>query len=104
MRLKAVSAALTACLVATPGFSQAPVRTTGARRPTNGPGCVMRSAGVRGMREDCLPHTPSAGRDMGYQIDINPLPLPAGMGYASHVSSVAINSRRHIFVFHRPTA
>jgi len=101
---RSAAIAISVWLVGMPGLFQAQTRAPGIRPPTNGAGCVMRSAGVRGQRQDCLPHTPSAGRDLGYTYDINPLPLPAGMGYASHVSSVAINSKHHIFVFHRATA
>src|SRR5262249_37445295 len=63
--------------------------------------CVSRPAGRRGTKLDCYPHTLSSGRDLGYSYDTNPLPLPAGMQYGTHVSSVSIDSRGHIFVFHR---
>jgi peptidylamidoglycolate lyase len=63
--------------------------------------CVARPAGRRGTKLDCYPHTLSRGRDLGYTVDNNPLRLPAGLEFASHVSSVAINSKGHIFVFHR---
>ena len=63
--------------------------------------CVSRPAGRRGTKLDCYPHTLSRGRDLGYKYENNPLPLPTGMQYGTHVSSVAINSKGHIFVFHR---
>src|ERR1041385_4428991 len=66
--------------------------------------CVSKPAGRRGTKLDCYPHTLSSGRDLGYTYDHNPLRLPPGMQYGTHVSSVGINSRGHIFVFHRVPA
>jgi sugar lactone lactonase YvrE len=57
-----------------------------------------------GRGRDSVRRTLSPGPDLGYAYDMDPLPLPAGMEYARHVSSVAINSRGHIFVFHRAAA
>ena len=66
--------------------------------------CVSRPAGRRGTKLDCYPHTLSPGRNLGYNYDNNPLPLPTGIQYGTHVSSVAINSKGHIFVSHRVPA
>jgi sugar lactone lactonase YvrE len=57
-----------------------------------------------GTSRDAVRRSRSPGPDLGYSYDMNPLPLPAGMVYARHVSSVAINSKGHIFVFHRAEA
>src|SRR4029079_2749018 len=60
--------------------------------------------GARGGGRDSVRHARSPGPDLGYGYDMNPLPLPPGMTWARHVSSVAINSKGHIFVFHRAEA
>ena len=96
----AAAFALATLFTARPVFSQAQTPTVAPRQPSSTP-CVDRPAGRRGTKRDCAPHTLSPGPDLGYTYDSNPLPLPAGLEYATHVSSVAINSKGHIFVFHR---
>jgi|SRR5580658_6647055 DNA-binding beta-propeller fold protein YncE len=49
-------------------------------------------------------HTLAVGPDLGFTYDSNPLPLPAGMEFASSVAGVAINSKGHIFVYQRAAA
>jgi len=71
--------------------------------PASGQGAGRGARGGGGGRES-VRHTPSPGPDLGYGYDMNPLPLPSGMTWARHVSSVAINSKGHIFVFHRAEA
>ena len=101
----AVVIVLTMLFTATTAFLQGQTPTPAGRprssmQQSSTP-CVARPAGRRGTKMDCASHTLSPGSDLGYTYDNNPLPLPAGMDYATHVSSVAINSKGHIFVFHR---
>lgn len=49
-------------------------------------------------------HTLAVGPDLWFTYDSNPLPLPAGMEFASSVAGVAINSKDHIFVYQRAAA
>jgi hypothetical protein len=83
--------------------AQAPAPDVVQRQHVSVP-CVSKPAGRRGTKLDCYPHTLSSGRDLGYSYDNNPLPLPPDLQYGTHVSSVAINSKGHIFVFHRVPA
>ena len=61
------------------------------------------ATGGRGGRGGVV-HTLSPGPDLGYAYDVNPLPLPAGMQFASQVAAVAMNSKGHIFVYQRAAA
>lgn len=90
--------ALTTLFTATPAFSQTRTPAPAAGPQSSNPD-VARGTGRRGGSN--VRRTRSPGPDMGYTYDMNPLVLPAGMEFAGHVSSVAINSKRHIFVFHR---
>jgi hypothetical protein len=69
-------------------------------QPAAAPAAPGRGAFGRGGRGDAAPKL-SRGPDLGYAYQLDPLKLPAGMEWAGHVSSVAIDSRGHIFVFHR---
>ena len=97
--------ALAMLFTITPAFSQTQTPAPAAGSPSSAPGAAS-GAGRQGGRggRDSVRRTRSPGPDLGYTYDINPLPLPAGMEYAGHVSSVAINSKGHIFVLHRAAA
>jgi len=101
-RVTALVGALVAAAISFP-YAQTPGQDIVQRQHVSVP-CVSRPAGRRGTKLDCYPHTLSPGPDLRYRYDNNPLPLPSGLQYGTHVSSVGINSRGHIFVFHRVPA
>ena len=100
-----------ACATLCPGPSavfhaQSSTPAAGQQPPAGAGQAAGRGRGARGGGggRETVRRTLSPGPDLGYGYDMNPLPLPAGMEWAGHVSSVAINSKGHIYVFHRAVA